>query len=640
MWTLKRIVFLNLAAAAWAAGLFSATAANPVDPHLRDVYQRIRFDRMYPPEAVEFIQQQINDKNPALEPLIGLAKDPRSEVRALVAVLLSEMGGDKAVVALWQLTLDESRYVQVTAVGSLLRLAQKGKIQPQLAGLEDGRPEVRRMTAAICGALREKIAEEPLVKLLKDEDELVRMEAVRALGSLDSESAGRHVLGAFKDPSIPVRTTAVMSLRKVTKNEEAEEAIDAFVEALRDEDWHVRAAAVSGLAGYVNDADRRELVVRKLKEDEFALVRDRAADVLSAAKSEESVEALVAAIIAEDKNARLHAARGIIFRKLVPALPKLSEHRNHEDPDVRLRIMEIFGEIGGEDQFPFLVEGTADPSPMVRLAAVHGLKNLSAKGSVDAIKLKLTDSNPHVRAASARAMGEIGEQSVAPALIKMLRDEFGFVRAAAAEALGKLGSRDAIAPLIEMLIGMRGSAGDTSGESPIIGTQDSGLTEVLQLKRVEQQVFSVKALGYLRAEEAVDPIIKHGLKNEDAIVRAESAVALGMIKSPRAVDPLQEAVKPYYDNVPVTPKDDTTPTIDTGKIDDAFRQAQEKESRVRASVIWALGQICDPRSVAVIQRATRDENSLVRDAAFEALSRVADCGERLAAGNLALPIKN
>jgi len=49
-------------------------------------------------------------------------------------------------------------------------------------------------------------------------------------------------------------------------------------------------------------------------------------------------------------------------------------------------------------------------------------------------------------------------------------------------------------------------------------------------------------------------------------------------------------------------------------------------------VAWALGQIGDANAKEILMRAVNDENSLVRDAAAEALAKVTEKQEKVAAG--------
>jgi HEAT repeat protein len=153
------------------------------------------------------------------------------------------------------------------------------------------------------------------------------------------------------------------------------------------------------------------------------------------------------------------------------------------------------------------------------------------------------------------------------------------------------------------------------------------LPDIVKLKLVEEKINATKALGDIRDPLAVDALIENGLKAEDPGLRAESAVSLGKIGEPRAVNPLEATVRPYYDSVP---QDSQGLTISTGPMDETMRLRKEKESRVRASVAWALGQIADPSAQEILRRAMNDDNSLVRDAAAEALAKIAEKQERVA----------
>ena len=58
----------------------------------------------------------------------------------------------------------------------------------------------------------------------------------------------------------------------------------------------------------------------------------------------------------------------------------------------------------------------------------------------------------------------------------------------------------------------------------------------------------------------------------------------------------------------------------------------------RASVAWALGQIGDANAKEILTRAANDENSLVRDAAGEALAKITEKQEKVAAGSANPPV--
>jgi HEAT repeat protein len=605
-----------------------ATPADPADPQLAAAYRRLHFSQMYPPSAVALIEDRLQNEPKALVPLTEFAKDERPEVRVLVAELLGELGEPEGAKTLWQMVRDDSDLVRTTAAGSLVRLSQLTPVTIAVDGLRDERPEVRRLTAATLGNLHDKSAELALIDVLHDDEEVVRMEAANALGQCGTAKAIPSLIEALQDRSVLVRTAAARTLGRLTDPA----SVSALVDAMKDPDWHVRAAAIMSLAMLTSQGPQRgaisEPIIGKLKSDDYALVRDRAADALWLPNDEKAVAALVQALISEDRSARFHATQAIISCKATAALPQLMPYRHHPNPDVRERIMEIFGAIGGEDQLPAVIEGSSDPDSTVQLAAVTALRKMRERGGADVLLSKLSDPNPHVRAVAARALGDMGDRTVSAKLVPLLRDESGYVRSAAAEALGKLGDRTAIAPLIQVLAGEKPLENGQGDNGLVIGNGSSFLAEMSKLTEVQQKTRVVEALGVLRAPEAVDPIIKYGLKADDASLRAVSAYSLGEIRDPRAVEPLQDAVRPYYKAAPV----DLENVIDTGSagpVPDSMRIQREQEARVRASVAWALGQIGDGAAHDTLEQALNDQNSLVRDAAAEALAKISERAEKL-----------
>src|SRR5439155_10824054 len=128
-----------------------------------------------------------------------------------------------------------------------------------------------------------------------------------------------------------------------------------------------------------------------------------------------------------------------------------------------------------------------------------------------------------------RALGDMGDKAVCPKLVPVLRDESSYVRSAAVEALGRLGDRSFIASLMQVLTGERPSETNAPDTGLIIGSGREFLGELSQLSEVQQKTRAVEALGVLKAPEAVDTIVKFGLRADDAILRAVSAYSLGQI---------------------------------------------------------------------------------------------------------------
>ena len=601
----------------------------PADPKLKAAYQHLHFDRLYPAEAVSFIQGKLQNAPHAVDVLADLASDQRPDVRVLAATLLGELGEPEGARTLWRLTRDDVETVRTTAAGSLVRLSTMTPIVNSWEGLKDPRPDVRKLTAALLGQASDKSAEPALIKDIRDPDASVRAEVVGSLGACGTSVSVPSLVESLRDDSAPVRTAAASSLAHF----DDPSSIPPLVAALNDPDWHVRATAImslSSLAG--NDKDRVARIIdpiaARLQDDQYALVRDRAADALARPNDEKAVAALVQAMVSENREARFHAHEAIISCKAVAALPQLAKYVHHANRDVREKIVRIFGEIGGSDQVPYVTNALNDPDPVVRLAAVQALRKLQGAGTVEALETKCNDADPNVRAETARALGAIGDRKTVPKLVELLHDDNGFVRSAAAESLGQLGDRAATVALIQVLTGEKPRPTQGSGQDGlVISAQPGALPEIARLKLVEEKINATKALGDIRDPVAVDALIENGLKAEDPGLRAESAVSLGKIAEPRAVKPLEATVRPYYDSVP---EDSQGLTISSAPMDEPARLRKEKESRVRASVAWALGQIADPSARDILRPAMNDQNSLVRDAAAEALAKINEKQERAA----------
>jgi len=350
---------------------------------------------------------------------------------------------------------------------------------------------------------------------------------------------------------------------------------------------------------------------------------------------------MVQALVNDSCDVRVHVARTICNSRLTAALPYLALHAYHEDPQVREKVVEIFGHLGGRDQLPVLADATSDPDTGVRLAAVAALRKLQQRGGTDVLLAKLSDANPHVRAATVRLLGDMGDKALAPKILPLLRDESSYVRSATAEALGRLGDRSAVQPLIAMLTGEGVVNRNDSGGGLVISATNDFFKVLAEKSGPEMKKQTMEALGVLRAQEAVDPIAKFGLTDADPIIRAVAAYALGKIGDERAVLPLQNTVKPYYDVMATMPEQDNSPTIKIGSnaLPDTERIRIENEARVRATVAWALGQIVvnDSSAETILRAAANDQNSLVRDAAQEAISKILARKEQVASQPLSKP---
>jgi HEAT repeat protein len=603
----------------------SAQEASPANNRLALAYHRCNFSDLYPPEAVKEIQGKLQNASRPTEVLAQLLKDPRREVRLLVILLLGELGEADGVKALWTILQDDVESVRVAASGAITRASHLSVVPQDLAAIKDQRPEVRRLAIATLGRVGGKDIAPVFISAMDDENELVRLEAIKAIAERPGDAIGKALLKRLQDPSAVVRTSAAHSL----SGHPHPDIIKALEDALKDPDWHVRAAAVASLGRRGNSALTHtklvEAVIGIVRSDDFALVRDRSTDALTFVNTPTTVNALIEALISDDHNSRLHAARAISVGRCTTALPQLMGHCTNSNAEVRERIMQIFGAIGSSNQLAAVNEAINDPEVTVRLAAIEAYQKIGQRTGAATLAQKIDDPDPHVRAAAVRAFGLTRDKSVAPKLRPLLHDPNSFVRSAAAEALGRIGDRAAVPDLIKLL---SGSELPGAGKDPFFSDSTKASTNKFMLTVAEQKGVYITALSQLRASEALDLVIQHGLKSDDLGLQATAAYALGRIEDRRAVPPLEGVVKPYYDTLAITRGQEGLVINDGSSAADSRKRDREKEARVRAAVVWALGQIGDSVAQQTLARALNDDNSLVRDNAVEAISKIKERGER------------
>jgi HEAT repeat protein len=181
-----------------------------------------------------------------------------------------------------------------------------------------------------------------LIEALRDEDDRVRVESVKALaafGPWAGPSAPATVAAALKDRSIAVRRAAAFALRGF--GAAAEGTISALDAAMRDDDPTVHKAAAESKRAI--EADSKEVArivhdhVEKMQSKDAAR-RESAAESLSrmGPRARPAIPALTRLLADEDeevRNAARAALRNIGPTSSVPAAPPDKLTRGQAVPD-------------------------------------------------------------------------------------------------------------------------------------------------------------------------------------------------------------------------------------------------------------------------------------------------------------------
>jgi len=182
-----------------------------------------------------------------------------------------------------------------------------------------------------------------------------------------------------------------------------------------------------------------------------------------------------------------------------------------------------------------------------RKSAVFMAGELKIKESIKLlINILKQDKNKVIRNNAARALGKIGDPKAIDALAEALYDIDYFVRQSAAWALGKIGDPQAIEPLSKLIKNGGAKIYTASGDATNISAGELSESLIEEgMKYHDVQIRAIQALGELRNEKAVEPLINE-FNDEEPQIRCAIALALGNIKSKKAVPALLEKINDAY----------------------------------------------------------------------------------------------
>ncbi len=393
-----------------------------------------------------------------VESQIEAWNDKNKVVRIIPADSLGRIGSP-VVEPLLKALNHENPNVRKIAASALAGTDDPRAVNALIAGLDDRDPDMRQKITWALGDTKDPKAVKPLINKLKDEDMHVRYAAARDLGLIGDPAAVKPLINALRDDEESIRTVVEQSLRKI-----GHPAVEALIEALDDDDWRVRYAAVGVLKNYYEP---------------------RVFDAMIGATKDNNSMVLTRVVYALGE-----------FRD-PNALNTLIKISNHEYPEVRQRIALALGKIQDQRALETLLKASKDPSWIVRRSAIEALGMMKGEKAINALIEAWNDKDRDVRRIAADVLVEKKAEAV-DSLIRVLKHPDPYFRWKSALTLGKIRAYNAVEDLIPLL-------------------QDN----VSEVKWI-----TIKALGSIyKNRKSVDPLIAI-LHDNDSGIRTRAVESL------------------------------------------------------------------------------------------------------------------
>ncbi|MBU4488275.1 MAG: HEAT repeat domain-containing protein [Candidatus Omnitrophica bacterium] len=285
------------------------------------------------------------------------------------------------------------------AIENVASTANENDIKEIIQELNKANPSYKGTIISFLGYTKNKFAQEALLKLMNDENELIRSQAIRAL-----------IISGNRDENV------------------VEKAVEIQKAKLKSENWQERLGAVSMLRiiGGKKAAKALLLVI----DDSEPQVRQQAIYALRVLHEDNIVKDLILYL-----NTKKDSPKAAIFRIFgetdsKEAVPTLIQSLQDMDSNVsqvasRQEAAIALGKIKDERAIPSLIKALEDENKKVRIYAARSLGLLGSKEGYDTVLKYKDDPDWMIREEVAKALRYIGDEKALPILEEMKKRASG-----------------------------------------------------------------------------------------------------------------------------------------------------------------------------------------------------------------------
>ena len=350
-----------------------------------------------------------------------------------------------------------------------------------------------------------------------------------------------------------------------------------LLDALSDESWRVRRAAIRGVSQHA---------------------------------APDAIASLVSLVVKNHHNpSLLNSALQVLAASAVDTLSPLLELLRDPDPALRMQAALALGEQRDARAVAGLIETLKDEDTNVRYHAIEALGKLKATEAVDALAEIAESKDFFLSFAALESLAKIGDARVAPKMVPLLDNDF--LRDPAINLLGQLGDDSAVRPLTALL--------NTPGvPTPVIADALAALHD-----RYNEQYSEGAYIADLASRE-ISPTGVQNLLDALAMEPGKGplrsiALVLGWLKRSgvdRALTRLMGRDEVRHEIIEALVRHGS------GTVELLIEQLRSEDLEVRRSAVVALGRIGDSTATPALVETLTDE-SLAIDAA-NAVGRIGD----------------
>lgn len=388
--------------------------------------QNPSLDSPSPKERQAAIEQMATLGNHNAIPKLAeaLKKEPKSDIRAEIVAAFGRIRDRDAIPALADtLRNDPDKDVRSQAIDSLLRLyifiEDTGPVRTifnrvKSVLIEPNAPVVGPEVEVDASA-KEVLA----TSMQKDFTDEVRVEAVRALGSLRAKEQIPAMIAVLQDPQLREHRSVRVEIVHTLGAMRDASAGDALAHTLRDSDRQVVYEAILAV-GLVGNTGARADLEEIFRTNPSGMVKSRALESLALLRDPASTPLFESLLDDKDDYFRELSAEGLARLKYPGAKNWKQRFDPEKKPNVRNALAYGLAAAGETDYINNLAN--ALDSRQQNQVEVYLLELGKFDGQLNELYRYLKSSNPKVRAGLARVIGNIGDPSSA-AQIRALTDD-------------------------------------------------------------------------------------------------------------------------------------------------------------------------------------------------------------------------